>query len=75
MRNHYARLLRWTDAGEEVAIRRRGKIVARLVPASAQKASRVDWSASAALSMDKSALPCLSAADSARLLAESQGSV
>jgi antitoxin (DNA-binding transcriptional repressor) of toxin-antitoxin stability system len=73
LRNHYARLLRWTDAGEEVAIRRKGRVVARLLPASAKKVGRVDWSASAALRMDKNALPCLSAAESARLLDESQG--
>jgi prevent-host-death family protein len=73
LRNHYTALLRWVDAGEEVAIRRRGRVVARLVPASSKKAGRVDWAASAALRMDKNALPCLSAEESAGLLDESQG--
>ena len=73
LRNHYSAVLRWIDAGEEVSISRRGKIVARLVPESDGRRKRVDWSASAALGMDKSLLPRLSAKASAALLAESQG--
>ena len=61
LRNHYSAVLRWIDAGEEVSISRRGKIVARLVPESDGRRQRVDWSVSAALGMDKSLLPRLSA--------------
>jgi antitoxin (DNA-binding transcriptional repressor) of toxin-antitoxin stability system len=73
LRNHYSAVLRWIDAGEEVSISRRGKVVARLVPETERKRARVDWAASAALRMDKSALPRLSAKTAAALLAESQG--
>lgn len=73
LRNHYSAVLRWIDAGEEVSISRRGKVVARLVPEAAQSGGRVDWTASAALRMDKSSLPRLSAKAAAALLADSQG--
>ena len=73
LRNHYSAVLRWIDAGEEVAISRRGKVVARLVPEPAQKLARVDWTTSAAARMDKSLLPRLSAKAAAAVLAESQG--
>jgi len=71
LRNDYAKLLRRVEAGEEIAISRRGRIVARLVPAVPGK-QRVDWSASAALGVTRDEVP-LSAAVSARLLAEAQG--
>lgn len=73
LRNHYSSVLRWIDAGEEVAISRRGKVVARLVPETARKLGRVDWTTSAAARMDKSAFPRLSAKDVAGLLADSRG--
>lgn len=73
LRNHYSSVLRWIEAGEEVAISRRGKIVARLVPEKARKRARVDWTTSAAARMDKSAFPLLSAKDVAELLAENRG--
>jgi len=73
LRNHYSRLMRWVAAGEEVTISRHGKIVARLVPDSDRKLRRVDWSTSAALTMDKSALPLLSTEESAAILAASRG--
>jgi len=73
LRNHYTTLLRWVDAGEEVSIRRRGKVVARLMPVSAKKPTRIDWSTSAALTMDKAGLPRLTAAQSEQLRNDSQG--
>jgi antitoxin (DNA-binding transcriptional repressor) of toxin-antitoxin stability system len=73
LRNHYSKLLGWIDAGEEVAVSRRGRVIARLVPEGGKKPQRVDWKTSAAYRMDKMALPHLSAAASAALLAESQG--
>jgi antitoxin (DNA-binding transcriptional repressor) of toxin-antitoxin stability system len=73
LRNHYSAVLRWIDAGEEVSISRRGKVVARLVPETARKRDRVDWTTSAAARMDKSLLPRLSAKEVAGLLAENRG--
>lgn len=73
LRNQYSAVLRWVDAGEEVAISRRGKVVARLVPEKAGKRTRVNWATSAAARMDKSAFPLLSAKDVAALLAENRG--
>ena len=73
LRNHYTRLLGWIEAGEEVAVSRRGRVIARLVPEPAKQSDRVDWRQSAAQRMNKSALPRLNAADAAALLAESQG--
>ena len=73
LRNHYSSLMGWIDAGEEIAISRRGRVIARLVPASPKHPRRVDWSTSAALRMDKRALPNLSAKTSAALLKDSQG--
>jgi prevent-host-death family protein len=72
LRNNYSSVLRWVEAGEEVAISRRGKIVARLVP-ERPKPKKVDWSKSAALNMDRSGFRMLSAKESAKLLADSSG--
>lgn len=54
LRNHYADLLRRVQAGEEIAISQRGKIVARLVPEKEEKPEKVDWKKSAALQLDRS---------------------
>jgi prevent-host-death family protein len=72
LRNNYRSVLDRVEAGEEIAISRRGKIVARLVPERA-KPKKVDWSKSAALNMDRSKFKKLTAAQSASLLAENQG--
>jgi len=32
LRNHYTKLLAWIDAGEEIAVIRRGLVIARLIP-------------------------------------------
>jgi antitoxin (DNA-binding transcriptional repressor) of toxin-antitoxin stability system len=73
LRNQYREVLGWVASGEEVAISQRGQIIARLVPESAKKARRVDWSKSAAIRMDKAALPRLRTEETAALVAESQG--
>jgi prevent-host-death family protein len=72
LRNNYNAVLAWVEKGEEVAISRRGKIVARLVPVRLEPAE-VDWTKSAALNMDRSGRRVLSAKESAQLLAESSG--
>lgn len=52
LRNDYAKLLRRVETGEEIAISRRGKIVAKLVPAR-PKNTKVDWANSAAFRLTK----------------------
>jgi prevent-host-death family protein len=73
LRNHYRNVLGWVEAGEEVAISKRGKVIARLVPEKL-KSKKVDWAQSAALRMERKALPVLTAAQSKSLLADSQAS-
>jgi prevent-host-death family protein len=57
LRNNYNRLLDWVDQGEEVQILKRGKAVARLVPEIAVEDKKVDWTKSAAFTMDRSKMP------------------
>ncbi|MBN9688726.1 MAG: type II toxin-antitoxin system prevent-host-death family antitoxin [Verrucomicrobia bacterium] len=73
LRNHYSRVLKWVSLGEEVEVTRRGKVVARVVPASTAKKSAVDWSQSAALTRQPWS-KTLTAKESSAILAESQGS-
>ena len=72
-RNHYLSVLGWVEAGEEVVISKRGKVIARLVPEKPQS-KQTDWAQSAALLMKRKGLPVLTARQSKSLLAESQGS-
>mgnify|MGYP001548697603 CR=1 FL=1 len=74
LRNNYRSVLGWVEAGEEIAISRRRRVIAHLVPAKAPKRRRVDWTKSAAALMDKSRLPQLDAKVVAALLKENQGS-
>ncbi|HRG54444.1 MAG: type II toxin-antitoxin system prevent-host-death family antitoxin [Opitutaceae bacterium] len=71
LRNDYAKLLRRVETGEEISISRRGRVVARLVPAH-PGAGRVDWAASAAGRLPRTGRP-LSATTSAKLQQASQG--
>jgi prevent-host-death family protein len=71
LRNDYAKLLRRVETGEEIAISRRGKIVARLMPPIAGT-DKVDWTASAARSLPRNTKP-LSDAARAKLMSDSQG--
>ena len=73
LRNQYRSVLGWVEAGEEVAISKRGKVIARLVPEK-PKSKQVDWVQSAALLMKRKALPVLTAAQSKSLLDDSRGS-
>lgn len=68
-----ATVLKWIDAGEEVAISRRGVVIARLVPEKAQASHRVDWTKSAAFRRDKSKRRMLTAEESAAIIAEASG--
>ncbi len=71
LRNDYAKLLRRVETGEEISISRRGRIVAKLVPANPGSA-RVDWAASATFRMRRNEKP-LSAKESGKLLKDAQG--
>lgn len=73
LRNHYTDVFKWIDAGEEVAISKRGVVIARLVPETRKAAGEVDWTTSAALRMDKSKLPLLDEKASATLIKSAGG--
>ncbi len=72
LRDHYSKVLKWIDAGEDVTISRRGVVVARLVPEKAT-AGKIDWNESAALKMKKNGMRRLAADESASLIAEASG--
>ncbi len=72
LRNNYSKVLQWVSKGEEVEVTRRGKIVAKVVPPTSPKATKIDWTQSAAL--NRQAWPkTLTAKKSAAILADSQG--
>jgi antitoxin (DNA-binding transcriptional repressor) of toxin-antitoxin stability system len=73
LRNHYTTLIGWLRAGEEITITQRGETIGRLVPEKSQKAKRVDWSKSAAVTRDRSKERMLTAKESAKLLSEAGG--
>lgn len=53
LRNHYRRVLARVESGEAVAISRRGKVIARLVPEN-PGSSGLDWAHSAAVQTPRS---------------------
>lgn len=71
LRNNYAKVLGWVGRGEEVAVTRRGRVVAKVVPATAAPA-KVDWRQSAAHHR-RAWTRTLTAAESASILADNQG--
>lgn len=73
LRNNYSKVLKWVAKGEEVEVTRRGKVVAKVVPAEAAKPTKVDWTQSAALNRPAWSTT-LTAQQSAVILADSQGS-
>lgn len=75
LRNEYKRVLGWAEAGEEVEISRRGKIIARIVPVQ-PKSKRVDWTKSAAFALHEKwkNKRKLTAEESAQIIADSRGS-
>lgn len=72
LRNNYSKVLKWVAKGEEVEVTRRGKVVAKVIPPASAGVSQVDWSKSAALNR-KPWSTSLTSAQSAAILAESQG--
>lgn len=74
LRNHYTALLKSLEAGEEIIITRRGKSLARLIPEKiAPHRKKLDWSKSAAFSLDRSGEKMLTSKESAEFLRASQG--
>jgi prevent-host-death family protein len=75
LRNEYKRVLAWAEAGEEVEISRRGKVIARIVPAQ-PKPKRVDWTKSAAFALHEKwkHKRKLTAEESAQIITDSRGS-
>lgn len=71
LRNNYAQVLKWVSAGQEVAVTRRGKVVAKVVPP-ARPPGRTDWTQSAARRLTATERP-LSAKQSEQLLKEASG--
>jgi prevent-host-death family protein len=67
LRNHYADLLRRVQAGEEIAISQRGKIVARLVPEKPASPAKVDWANAPEVTRDRSGERMLTAEESEAL--------
>jgi antitoxin (DNA-binding transcriptional repressor) of toxin-antitoxin stability system len=73
LRNRYTTVLKWIDAGEQVAISKRGVIIARLVPEKVWSSKGVDWTTSAAFRRDRSGERVLSATETAALLSDNKG--
>ncbi|MFV0338043.1 MAG: type II toxin-antitoxin system Phd/YefM family antitoxin [Chthoniobacterales bacterium] len=73
LRNHYANLLSWIEAGEEIVITQRGQTIARLIPEQTQTNQLVDWSQSPAVKRDRSASQRLTAKESLVILHEASG--
>lgn len=74
LRNHYAGLMEWIEAGEEIRITRRGKAIARLIPEPADTESRkVDWSQSPAVCREGREQNKMSAQTAQDLIQESAG--
>ncbi len=72
LRTKFPDLARRIADGEEIAITRRGEIVARLLPP-AKKTARVRWGKSAAARLRDTSRPALTAAQSTALLDDSRG--
>jgi antitoxin (DNA-binding transcriptional repressor) of toxin-antitoxin stability system len=74
LRNHYKALLTWIEAGEEILITRKGQSLARLIPEKkSPQHKKLDWTQSAAFSIDHSGEKILTAKESSALLRASQG--
>jgi prevent-host-death family protein len=74
LRNRYAQLLEWLEAGEEITITRRGVPIARLVPANSPKPRRgADWDQSAAFALDQLELRPLTKQETGELLDYNKG--
>ena len=73
LRNRYTRVLSWVNAGEDVLISRKGKIIARLSPETEKGAATVNWADSPEVRRDRSGDTVLTASESADLLRQAGG--
>jgi len=73
LRNRYTSLLSWLEAGEDILITQRGKVIARLVPEGDKAKRRVDWSQSPAVKRDRTRSRVLSAEESREIIHEASG--
>lgn len=74
LRNRYSGLLKWIGSGEEVLITRRGKAIARLVPASDKPVVGADWACSPIMESGRKTGKKLTAARSRELIRDAGGS-
>jgi prevent-host-death family protein len=74
LRNRYSGLLKWIGSGEEVLITRRGKAIARLIPASEEPREAADWSRSPIMGSSRRTSKKLTSAHSRELIRDSGGS-
>ena len=73
LRNRYTSLLDWIEAGEEILITQRGKVVARLVPERGSGEGEVDWTQSPAIRRNRKDAITLTAEQSREILQEAAG--
>ena len=73
LRNHYASLLSWVSAGEEIVITQRGKPVARLVPENPQKPIKISWTDAPEITRDRRGEQILTAEESSPLINDAAG--
>jgi antitoxin (DNA-binding transcriptional repressor) of toxin-antitoxin stability system len=73
LRNRYRSLLAWVGSGEEIVITRRGKTIARLIPARVDTIQAVDWSENPAVKRDRSGARVLTAEESLEIIHEASG--
>ena len=45
LRNHFARLAKWIEHGEQITITRNGEMFAKLLPATPGKPRKINWAA------------------------------
>lgn len=74
LRNQYQNVLAWVEAGEEVLISKRGKVIARLVPEKPES-KKIDWTQSAAFKIERDGLPVLSTEQTQSVLDAAPGAL
>jgi prevent-host-death family protein len=73
LRNHYASLLNWIKAGEEIVITQRGKPIARMIPENPTEPGKVNWANSPAVTRDRTGLRMLTAQESLDIVHDAAG--
>lgn len=68
LRNNYTSLQSWLDAGEEIAITKRGKRIARLVPDRDESPIKVNWANAPEVTRDRTGERMFTAQESSDLI-------